>query len=85
MRPICLCRANKADVVARLLVDVAVSAADRKTIAVRQLDILLERNSTRCSVRYEQLITIICALFVLPFELFGFRYTTHALVVWLLF
>ena len=45
MRPICLCRATKADVVTRFLVDVAVSAADRVMIAVRQLDILFERNS----------------------------------------
>ena len=45
IRPICLCRATKADVDARFLVDVAVIAADRVMIAVRQLDILFDRNS----------------------------------------
>ena len=40
MRPICLCRATKADVVAMLLDDVAVSVADRVIIAERQLDML---------------------------------------------
>ena len=41
MRPICLCRATKADVVAMFLDDVVVTVADRVMIAARQLDMLI--------------------------------------------
>ena len=41
MRPICLCRATKADVVERFLDDVTDTVADRVSIAVRQLDMLI--------------------------------------------
>ena len=45
MRPICLCRATKADVVARFLADAPFITADRVMIAERQLDILFDSNS----------------------------------------
>ena len=80
MRPICLCRATNADVVARFLADAPFITADRVMIAERQLDILFDSNS------HEEVFGVfVPELHMNHSQFAGTSHFAHAVYVWACF